>query len=142
MRTFDRDTFLRARAEWEQGNFGPAWEPFRRLAAERGFIFPPVGTPNDDRDDENPSQRAIVWRCLEDNPAELRRIIGRSSSWSAVVNAIIGLEDRLREDVRDGERDAEWEKAQQPTSREASAAIASTFERVAASLGYVKAGER
>lgn len=128
MRTFARSDWLAARAQWE--TFGPEWNRLRQLAADRGWIYPPAGTPHDDRDAESPSQRSIVWRALEDNPAELYAIVGRSSSWSGVVDRIIGLEARLREDATYAEKDAALTKDEQPTHREAATAIKAILQRI------------
>lgn len=127
-RTYSREDWFRAKAEWEA--FGPRWGTVRRLAAERGMIFPPSGTIHDDRDAEQPSQRAIVWRALEDNPAGLAKIIGRSRSWNGVVAGIIGLETRLRLDADDLERDVSWDKAGQPDHKEAVRTIAEILRRI------------
>lgn len=107
MRTFDRDTYRQATALWE--SFGPEWDAVRILAANNGYIFPPTGTAHDDRDAAKPSQRAIVWRALEDNPRQLAAIVGRCRSWSEVVDRIIGMEDRLRAELGLAEQDREWD---------------------------------
>lgn len=130
MRTFDRPTFMAAKAAWEDGEFGWQWQPIRRLAAERGFIYPPSGTRHDDREVESPSQRAIVWRALEDNPTELLRIVRRSRSWSEVVDQIIGLESRLRVDLDDRDREVAWDKADQADYRESVKSLAAILERI------------
>lgn len=111
MRTFRSTDWRSAQQAWADGEFGYQWQKYRAIAAERGFIFPPAGTRHDDRDVESPSQRAIVWRAIEDNPTELERIVRRSSSWSQVVDGIIGLEARLREDADEADRIAAWERA-------------------------------
>lgn len=131
MRTFSRADWQAAQAEW--ADFGPRWTTVRRVAAERGFIYPPSGSPHDDRDAEQPSQRAIVYRALEDNPAELLAIIRRSSSWSGVVDRIIGMEQRLRADADYRERDAQWERDEAPQHREAVMSMAAILERLEAS---------
>lgn len=133
--TYDRATFLAAQRAWAEGDFGPAWRRFRDLAAERGYLYPPSGTKHDDRDAENPSQRAIIWRAIEDNPGELERIVRRSRSWSQVVDGIIGLEDRLREDAGYVEREAAWDRDHRPTYREAVQSLGAILGRVADSVG-------
>lgn len=98
MRTYSRDTFQAAQRAWVEGRFAdPRWARIRRLSAEAGFIFPPAGTAHDDRDDERPSQRAIVWAAMNDTPRELERIIRVSGSWSEVVARIIGDMEERRE---------------------------------------------
>lgn len=131
--TYSRATFEEARAAWEDGRFGIEWEPYRRLAAERGYLYPPSGTRHDDRETETPSQRAIIHAAIEENPSELRRIVGRSRSWSQVVDQIIGLERRLGEDAELGERDARWERDHRPGYTEAVTAIKAVVDRIAAS---------
>jgi hypothetical protein len=129
MRTFDRATFLAAKAEWESGEFGWQWQRIRRIAAEQGFIYPPTGSRHDDRDSEQPSQRAIIWRALEDNPRELEAIVHRASSWSGVVDRIIGLEARLRTDADYAARDREFDK-DEPTHRQAAMSLAAILTRI------------
>lgn len=131
-RTFSRDDWLAAREAWQ--DFDPLrWDRIRRIAAEAGFIYPPTGSAHDDRDAEQPSQRAIVWRALEDNPTELEAIVRRSKSWSGVVDRIIGMESRLRSDADYAERDAAWDKAAEPTHSESVMALGAVLERIEAS---------
>lgn len=135
MRTFSRDEWLAAEREWSAGGFGWRWGAIRRIAREQGILYPPSGSAHDDRDAESPSQRAIVWRALEDNPAELAAIVRRSSSWNGVVDRIIGLEQRLRSDADYAERDAAWEQAETPDHREAVTALGAVISRIADSVG-------
>lgn len=130
MRTFDRDTFLRARDLWETGDFGWRWQAVRKIAAERGYIFPPNGTIHDDRDAEPPSQRAIVFRALLDNPTYLERIVRRSSSWGEVVDGVIGMEKRLADDADDLQRDTAWERKDEPSGREATFSLKQILTRI------------
>jgi hypothetical protein len=127
-RTYSRDDWFQAKEAWR--DFGWEWQELRRLAADRGMIYPPTGTRHDDRDAENPTQRAIVWRALQDNPAELRKLILRCRSWNGVVAGIIGLESRLRLDADDLERDEAWDKAHHPDHREAARSIADILRRI------------
>lgn len=133
MRTYDRATFQAAKEAWESGGYGWQWQRIRRLAAEQGYLYPPTGSRHDDRDAENPSQRAIVWRALEDNAAELERIVSRARSWSGVVDRIIGYEARLRTDADYVERDVEWERKDHPDHRQAVQSLAGILERIEAS---------
>lgn len=130
MRTYDRATFLAAQQAWDTGGFGWQWRRIREIASDRGMLFPPAGSRHDSRDAAEPSQRSIVWRALEDNPAELERIVRRSSSWSQVVDKIIGMESRLREDAGIVDGDAEWERGQLPTHREAVMSVARILARM------------
>lgn len=130
MRTFDRDTFLRAKAMWDTGRFGWRWQAIRRIAATRGFIFPPNGTVHDDRDADPPSQRAIVYRALQENPSATEAIVRRSSSWGEVVDGIIGLEKRLGVDADDLERDTEWARKDEPNRRQSMLSIRDIVARI------------
>ena len=130
MRTFDRDTYLRAQREWADGEFGWRWYAIRRIAADRGFILPPHGTVHDDRDADPPSQRAIIFRALEDNPTNVEGIVRRSRSWADVVDGIIGLEKRLAEDADDLARDTAWSRKDEPTGRQAAMSIRDIFQRI------------
>lgn len=130
MRTFDRDTYLRAQREWDEGRFGWRWAEVRRVAASRGYILPPRGTVHDDRDADPPSQRAIIFRALEENPTVTRNIIAKSSSWGEVVDRIIGLEKRLAEDADELGRDDAWRRKDEPTGRESTMAIKAILQRI------------
>lgn len=136
MRTYDRDTFLRAKASWE--SFDYEWKALRDTAASVGIIFAPEGSKWDDRDAEQPSQRAIVWRAMQDNPKKLDAIIKRSHSWGQVVGGIIGMEASLREDADDRLRDDAWDRQDEPNPQQSLLGIGSLFEKVAQSMGYVK----
>lgn len=113
MRTFSRDAFLEAREQWDTGRFGWRWQSIRRIAAERGFIYPPVGSVHDDREVESPSQRAIIYAALEENPTQVETIVRRSHSWFDVVDGIIGMEAMLGREAYERERDIEWERVEE-----------------------------
>jgi hypothetical protein len=130
MRTYSKGDWIAAQQAWDDGEFGYRWQAIRRLAADRGFIYPPSGTIHDDREAENPSQRAIIWRALEDNPTELDRIMRRSYSWGQVVDGIIGLETRLRQDADEAQRDDDWSRKDDPDHREAVQSLARILERI------------
>ncbi len=131
MRTFDRDTYLRAQHEWDDGRFGWRWAEVRRIAASRGFILPPKGTVHDDRDADPPSQRAIIFRALEENPTAVRNIVARSSSWGEVVDRIIGLEARLATDADELMRDDAWSRKDEPTPRSSLVSLHDIIQRIA-----------
>ena len=132
MRTYSRADFLRSKAEWE--DFGSEWSELRRLASERGMLFPPFGSKHDDRDAENPSQRAIIYRALVDQPTELHRIVNRSRSWGQVVDLIIGMDTRLRSEADDHERDEQWNRKERPTERQALTSLGAIIKRIADSV--------
>lgn len=129
-RTYRREDVVESRRRWAEGEFDAAWQPYRTLAAGRGFIHPPAGSRHDSIDDEPPSQRAIVWRAIEDTPTLLRDAIRRSRNWGEVVRLLIAELDRRREDAGLAERDAAWEREQLPTRRQAAEHIASIFGRL------------
>jgi hypothetical protein len=108
MRTYSRDDFLAAREEWK--DFDREWEPYRKLAAEYGMLYPPAGTKWDSWEDEEPSQRAIIYRAIEDTPDALTEAIRQSHSWFEVVRKLMADIDRRREDATYAEKDAEWER--------------------------------
>lgn len=131
MRTYDRETYLRARAAW--ADYGSEWDELRRIAWERGFPYPPSGSPFDDRDDPEPSQRAIIYRALLDRPRTTWATVARARSWNQVVSGILQTEERIREDADLGEREAEYERAERPTYRESITSLAAILERIEAS---------
>ena len=130
MRTFSREDWQASEHAWQDGEYGWRWGQLRRIARESGILYPPAGTAHDDRDAESPSQRAIIWRALEDNPTELYAIVRRARSWSGVVDRIIGLESRLRSDADYNQRDIDHEKANDPDHRESASSIASILQRI------------
>ena len=136
MRTYDAATFKAARRAWTEGEFGPEWRWVYRLAVQRGMLYPPTGSRHDNRDAEAPTQRAIVYAAIEENPTELRRILEASSSWSQVVDRIFGMESRLVDDANLHDKDVAWDNAQErPPRREAMQSVASIFQRIADSAG-------
>lgn len=94
VRTYSRADWLRASLAWQ--DFGDEWAWVRKAAADSGIIWPPFGSANDDRDAAHPSQRAIVYRAMTDNPNALRGIIANSGTWSTVVGRIISFEENVR----------------------------------------------
>lgn len=130
MRTFDRATFVKAQALWREGEFGPRWDAIRAIAASRGFIFPPSGTVHDDREAESPSQRAIIYAALEENPRQLKAIVGKCGSWSEVVDRIFGMEARLAAEVGLDERNRAWDRKSEPGPREDAMTLAAILQRI------------
>lgn len=80
VRTFSREDVQAANAAWVEGGFDPRWQAFRELASGRGILYPPSGTKRDSWEDDAPSQRAILWRAIDETPELLRRCILRSRS--------------------------------------------------------------
>jgi len=108
MRTYDRATYDEARRQW--ADFGPEWSGIRLAAGDRFSIYPPAGTDQDDRDDEAPSQRAIVYEAIKATPRALVRIVRQSASWAHVVRQLINQQDGLREAA--ARLDAEADRAE------------------------------
>ncbi len=131
-KTYDRSTYAAARRAWAEGDFRDRrWHAIYRLAAERGYIYPPTGTVHDDRDEEQPSQRAIVYAAMCDTPVELERIMRRSSSWAAVVAQMISHVERLREDADRAQDDVDWERRGDPDPESAKKLLGSILRRAA-----------
>lgn len=125
VRTFGRTDWRAADAAWAEGEFDPAWSRFRELAQRRGFIYPPSGSRHDTWD-ENPSQRAILWRAIEETPDLLARCIVRADSWHAVVDLLTRARDEWRRTL--AEVDVEDNPA--PSPREAAEALRSILGRL------------
>lgn len=96
MTTFSREAWQEAEQAWTDGEFGDAWEAFRIEARTRGFIYPPTGTKWDSWEDDDPSQRAVLWRAIEETPRLLLTCIRRSRSWHDVVRLLTAARDELR----------------------------------------------
>lgn len=112
MRTYRREDFLAAREAWDRDFNHADWGPFREAAAERGMLYPPSGSKLDSWEDPKPSQRAIVYRAIQDTPEALMDAINESRSWSEVIGKVmLDMHDR-REYVRMAEEDAAWERKQ------------------------------
>lgn len=129
MRTYSREQFLAAKAAWD--DFDREWEPYRVEAAERGMLFPPSGSKFDSWDDPKPSQRAILYRAIQDTPETLMDAIHESRSWSEVVRRVMADMHDRREYVQMAEEDAAWDRRQYRGPMEPLGAI---FQRVRDSL--------
>lgn len=108
-RTFDRETYLRARDAWDAGRFGPEWADWRGMAGKAGILFPPAGSPDDAWTDPRPSQRAILIRAIRETPRLLRWAITRPDvrTWGDVIEHLLSGRDRL---ALDADRRAEdWD---------------------------------
>jgi len=130
MRTFSGETYRESQAAWKAGEFSKEWQPYRNLAASRGFIYPPEGSKWDSWEDEEPSQRAIVYRAMQDTPEALAKIIGQSRSWFEVVRKLMADLDRRREDADFAERQIEWDRQDEPAPREATQTVADILRRI------------
>jgi hypothetical protein len=132
MRTYVRADIEASRQAW--ADFGPEWSEYRRIAAERGMLYPPSGSPFDSWEDPEPSQRAIIYRAIEDTPKALREIVGSSWSWSQVIRKLMTDLERRREDADFRERDAEWAKLNDPSDRQATQTLGAILGRIGESL--------
>ena len=128
MRTYSREDYQAAMRAWS--DFGPEWDRYRRVAAERGMLFPPSGSRFDSWEDQEPSQRAIVYRAIEDTPSALLDTIGRSRSWSEVVRRVMADVDRRREDADLAERQIEWDRQYEITPHESVQTLAAILDRI------------
>ncbi len=108
-RTYDRETWNRARAAWDAGRFGSEWADWRNLAGKAGIIFPPDGSPDDSWSDASPSQRALVIRAIRETPRLLRWALTRPGvhSWGDVIEHLLTGRDRLALDA--DQRSEEWD---------------------------------
>jgi hypothetical protein len=124
-RSYDAETFRRAKREWAEGGFGTAWDEARRLSWEQGFPLPPIGTAEDQRDAEwsARSQRSIIWHALDYRPSSTIAIIASSTSWSQVVARIFDDEARLEEKAEQAEREHDEERRRWPSRSEAARAL-------------------
>ena len=128
MRTYSRADFEAAQRAWE--SFGPAWHFYRQLAADRGMLYPPSGSKWDSWEDSDPSQRAIIYRAIEDTPRALVDVIKSSRSWSEVVRKLMADLDRRREDADLREKDDEWERRDELTPHQALQSINDILGRI------------
>jgi hypothetical protein len=134
VRTYRRDDLEASRREWADGEFSEAWEPYRKLAAESGFIYPPEGTKWDSWEDDEPSQRALLYRAIEDTPKLLRRAIAQSRNWSQVLTIVLRERDRMRDDADLADKDDGWERQDEPDGKQATSIIGAILGRIRESL--------
>lgn len=128
MRTYSRADFLAAREAW--ADFSPEWLFYQQIAADRGMLYPPSGSKWDSWEDAEPSQRAIIFRAIEDTPRALTDVIRQSRSWHEVVRKLMADLERRREDADYAEKDAEWGRQDEPTPRQAVQAVADILGRI------------
>lgn len=129
-RTYRREDLEAARAAWAELKLTADWDEIRRLAAERGMLFPPPGTRWDQWDDPEPTQFALVARAFWDTYSTLIEVIGRSSSWSQAVGRLMSDRDRRRDDADLRDRDDEWRRRDEPQPIEAMQSIAGIVGRI------------
>jgi len=129
-RTFSREAWNEAQAQWRAGDFSHEWHDFRHQAAMRGMLYPPEGTKWDSWEDDEPSQRAMLIRAIRETPALLREAIGRSSSWGEVIAYVLRRRDEWRDDLNARERRVIVD----PTPRQAMQSIGAIFRMYADSI--------
>ena len=130
MKTFNRSDWEAALAEWAAGDFSDEWKPFRHAAAMRGMIYPPNGSKWDSWDDAVPTQRSVLIRAIRETPQMLMGIIGKSRSWSEVIDRLIRAIEELREESWRAEKLDIVDRAEDPTGPEATAALAAILARI------------
>ncbi len=123
MVTYSAEDYRAARQAWLDGEFGEAWDPFRAAAAERGFVYPPTGSRWDSWEDDRPSQRAVLWRAVEETPQLLLECIGRSRSWSEVIRILLARRDAWREVTARRDEEEARRRERGPSPDEAAALL-------------------
>lgn len=133
-RTYRREDLEASRLAWSDLRLDSSWDSVRRLAGERGMIFPPTGTRWDDWTDPMPTQFAIIARAHRDTPTTLLSTISVCRSWSQVVAKVIHDRDQRAEDADLEEREVAWEKASEITDRQAIERFGAIVARVRDSI--------
>lgn len=129
-RTFSREAWVHSQNQWRDGDFGPEWDFYRQRAADRGFIFPPNGTKHDSIEDDSPSQRALIYRAIDETPQALVDAIRASRSWTEVISKLMQHRDGLRDDAELREKQIRWDNQDRPTARQAMTRLADIFQRI------------
>jgi hypothetical protein len=129
-RTFSREAFLHSQQLWKDGEFGPEWLIWRQRAADRGFIFPPSGSKHDSVEDDEPSQRALIYRAIDETPELLRRAISLSRSWSNVLAVLLQGRDGMREDADFRDKDVVWNRRDELQPRQALERLDHIFAKI------------
>ena len=82
--------------------FGPEWDGFKTAWLDKGLHWPPKGSPDDDPEATNPSQRALLYSILDARPADLAKWVHESPnrSSSSVIAFVIERWHGVREAVR------------------------------------------
>lgn len=73
------------------------WEPFKEAWFARGFRFPPAGSP----DDDDTSQRGLLWQIAEGNPHRLGDWVRQAEGRTAreVIDSVLTQWHELRAEV-------------------------------------------
>jgi len=77
--------------------FGGEWQDFKQAWLDRGFLFPPYGDPEDD----DTSQRGLLWSLLDARPTDLVRWIREAPGVSPteVIGYILGNWHTIRDEA-------------------------------------------
>lgn len=132
-RTFSRAAWDEAQALWAAGGFGAEWHDYRHEAAMRGMIYPPSVEGSEYWGDPAASQRALVYREIEDNPTRLHRAIAQGRSWGDVVAYCLRERDERAYESERAERYAASDP-DAPTHRDAVQALAAIVRRIGDSI--------
>lgn len=100
-RTYTQEQWSEAQAAWAAGEYrADFWREWRHLAATAaGIIAAPRGTRWDSWGDDDPSERALIARAIDESPSLLRSILrgGRVHSWAQVVRLLVQERDDMAE---------------------------------------------
>lgn len=109
--------------EW--ASFGAEWDDFKAAWLGRGFMFPPAGSP----DDDDGSQRGLLWSILDSRPSSLPRWIREAPGKS--TTEVIAHVLRRWHDIRDAAEPTEPQLAVRgPNRHETPERIGSVLPRV------------
>lgn len=111
-RSYSREDWNTAQLDWSERDFGPEWKLFRHEAAMRGILFAPSGDKYDSWDDDEPSQRALLFRAIRDTPVLLREAIDRSRTWGEVIAYVLRRRDEWRDELAERDREEARRRAE------------------------------
>lgn len=125
-RTYSRDQWNEAQGLWL--DFSDDWRPYRHQAAMRGMLYPPEGTRWDSWEDDEPSQRAMLYRAIRDTPKLLSEAIARAHSWGDVIAYILRRRDEWRDEL--DAKDREMARQLAPTRRSEVMSLKAIIQRI------------
>jgi hypothetical protein len=105
--------------------FGPEWGTFKAAWLARGFLFPPFGSP----DDDDTSQRGLLWSLLDARPTDLVRWVQEAPGKfpTDVLGYILGHWHTIRDEAEATEPSVVLHG---PNRRDAAERLGSIMERV------------
>jgi hypothetical protein len=82
-------------------SFGSEWDRFKAAWLARGFKWPPAGSPDDDPEAANPSQRALLYSILDSRPTDLPRWVREAPGKqpASVIGFVLQSWHAIRETV-------------------------------------------